>query len=1054
MGKYLCLVIYLIVICDTAFSQTKLSFDKYGRLNEQSIGNYKTLFIYDQLGNRLTLNQTNSSESQPVDIIASQNGQTPNSIPKGSQLNLSLGVENKSESTASNTFSEVYWSRENTINDNSLSLKTDFQYSIDANQTIQRELKIILPDTLSDGQGYLILKVDSKDLIEETNEENNLVVIPITIDNSLIPKRTIEANFQASLQYICPGSTVFFDDLSDGNPTSWNWEFEGGLPATSTEQTPHVIYEQAGIYEVKLTAKDGDIEGIKEQVGYIMVEGENSNNTTTVSIESEGSLAICDQGTVTLKAPDGFTGYFWSNGESASQVEVSEPGEYLLSVKKCNGDIIESSPVVVTQESFTVDVASITQATCNTGGEVSLDISGIESYEVEWSNGERRTTITNLESGFYEATVKSGSGCEKIIGVSIRQSELPTFEVEKIDTSCGEKNGSLNLVVDNPELYDIEWSDGSNAQSISDLSSGNYAVTIIDKTTGCSTSQSVFIEASERLSLEFEIDIVSTTCGEDNGSANIDFLGIEDFEIAWNGTAGTKNISDLPSGTHELLLTHETTGCTLLRSFDIASSENVFPEFEIQVVSTTCGEGNGSASIDFQNLEEFDITWDDTNGTSSIADLSAGSHELLLTHVTSGCTLQRSFNIEASENVFPEFEIQVVNTTCGANNGTAEIELENFESFDITWNGKSGTSSIVELVPGSHNLMLTHKNSGCTLEKTFEVLSSEDPIPDFEVNEEHTKCGKQNGTASLNLTNVEDFEIVWNGQTMGPNIEGLVVGSHTVEVRHKETGCFLVKEFEINGSQDDSPAYNLEIESTTCGEDNGKAVFNLESGNHEILLANNVVGTTLENLAPDTYIVTLINKDSGCSKNVEFTIEESDAIEDFELGEPVIVGIRQDIYELPDPGLGGTWGFQGNNQGVLRFSADSGKWSLLLTQSGLGVYELVYTVRTTDCLKQDILMITIDATTDIVDEVYEKTSIRLFPNPSDTEIFIKKENIGTELLRSLELITELGTSLVSKTYPTPIFEDVWKVSTYPSGLYFVVVTTDRGVYKLKVLIRH
>lgn len=51
------------------------------------------------------------------------------------------------------------------------------------------------------------------------------------------------------------GTTVHFTDLSEG-ATSWLWSFEGGEPATCTEQNPAVTYAAAGSYSVSLTVAD------------------------------------------------------------------------------------------------------------------------------------------------------------------------------------------------------------------------------------------------------------------------------------------------------------------------------------------------------------------------------------------------------------------------------------------------------------------------------------------------------------------------------------------------------------------------------------------------------------------------------------------------------------------------------------------------------------------------------------------------------------------------------------------------------------------------------
>lgn len=70
------------------------------------------------------------------------------------------------------------------------------------------------------------------------------------------------------------GESVHFKDLSTGNVTAWNWTFEGGEPATSTEQNPVVTYNHAGSYAVTLTVSDGTATDTKSRAAYVIVRAE------------------------------------------------------------------------------------------------------------------------------------------------------------------------------------------------------------------------------------------------------------------------------------------------------------------------------------------------------------------------------------------------------------------------------------------------------------------------------------------------------------------------------------------------------------------------------------------------------------------------------------------------------------------------------------------------------------------------------------------------------------------------------------------------------------
>ena len=88
--------------------------------------------------------------------------------------------------------------------------------------------------------------------------ENYINVIP-SIGNA-VP----HANFTCPNRLVQVNTPVRFEDLSDGYPMFWSWEFEGGTPSTSEFQVlpEGVIYEHSGVYDVTLAVSNlngGDI---------------------------------------------------------------------------------------------------------------------------------------------------------------------------------------------------------------------------------------------------------------------------------------------------------------------------------------------------------------------------------------------------------------------------------------------------------------------------------------------------------------------------------------------------------------------------------------------------------------------------------------------------------------------------------------------------------------------------------------------------------------------------------------------------------------------------
>ncbi|GAB3203052.1 hypothetical protein GCM10027293_31430 [Pontibacter aydingkolensis] len=97
----------------------------------------------------------------------------------------------------------------------------------------------------------------------------------VSIFSSPVCTGTLRADFKTAAAHdtlVAAGRTVKFSDASVGiKPASYFWEFEGGVPATSTEQNPTVLYPQPGKFDVKLTIVNGVFTSTEVKEDYIHV---------------------------------------------------------------------------------------------------------------------------------------------------------------------------------------------------------------------------------------------------------------------------------------------------------------------------------------------------------------------------------------------------------------------------------------------------------------------------------------------------------------------------------------------------------------------------------------------------------------------------------------------------------------------------------------------------------------------------------------------------------------------------------------------------------------
>jgi PKD repeat protein len=91
---------------------------------------------------------------------------------------------------------------------------------------------------------------------------------------------------------VCAGGTVSFQDYStNAHPTSWNWSFPGGTPATSTDSMPVIQYNTPGVYGVTETATNSAGSSSRTRTSLVYVSSTSAQYTNWQYTESFENLA-------------------------------------------------------------------------------------------------------------------------------------------------------------------------------------------------------------------------------------------------------------------------------------------------------------------------------------------------------------------------------------------------------------------------------------------------------------------------------------------------------------------------------------------------------------------------------------------------------------------------------------------------------------------------------------------------------------------------------------------------------------------------------------------
>ncbi|MBU0763352.1 MAG: PKD domain-containing protein [Bacteroidetes bacterium] len=92
------------------------------------------------------------------------------------------------------------------------------------------------------------------------------------LDDNGFSADPLYADFSSDYTMVYVGNSVNFYSQSSGNPTVWNWTFEGGTPASyHGESPPPIRYDSIGAYDVTLTITNGDDTTYTTKTDYITV---------------------------------------------------------------------------------------------------------------------------------------------------------------------------------------------------------------------------------------------------------------------------------------------------------------------------------------------------------------------------------------------------------------------------------------------------------------------------------------------------------------------------------------------------------------------------------------------------------------------------------------------------------------------------------------------------------------------------------------------------------------------------------------------------------------
>lgn len=660
-----------------------------------------------------------------------------------------------------------------------------------------------------------------------------------------------------------------------GNDGSIITQGNGGTGPYSYDWVPNVSVNNSatglvsGNYIVTITDANGCQQVVNSFLSQPDALASISTTSNTTCGQSNGSVAIAMNGGM---AP---YNYSWMPAlGNVSNATGLPAANYAVTVTDANGCIHNSNLLVNAESVPLLSLNQITDVSCNGGndGGITSSISGgVGPFTYLWAPaGGSNSMASNLAAGNYSLTVTDMNGCQSSFNATVNQPLAINLNTSASPADCnGAQTGSANVLASGGTgPYSYLWSNGNITNAISNVTAGNYQVTVTDFNGCVALAQ---LQVTEPDMLNAMAQTVDVDChGSATGAIAITASGgTQPYAFSWLPNVSATNLAqNLAVGNYTVSIT-DLNGCNtvLLQPIAEPSALNVV----INTSDVICnGDVNGSVhAIVNGGVGPYNYNWLPGNiNMANLANVGAGNYSLQITDAN-GCNLNANTTINEPALLMANI-IQTTNVTCfNGMDGTASIGVTGGTGpYNYNWNPNGGNNANASnLAAGAYSVQVIDAN-GCLANQNLQIAQPADLTLNT-VQVDNASCfGLNDGSIVLTANGGNGgFTYTWLPNVSSQNIaNGLNAGNYQAIVTDA-FGCS--DQLNININEPPAIVLNTITNDATCGATNGSASVTAAGGTGGYSYnwtPGNVVAANMVNVSAGAYQITVVDG-NGCSSS-------------------------------------------------------------------------------------------------------------------------------------------------------------------------------------------
>lgn len=680
---------------------------------------------------------------------------------------------------------------------------------------------------------------------------------------SIIESSTLSIIATVNLVTCAGGNNGNISLAISGGSTPYTFNWGGGITTQNRTNLP------IGTYAVTVT----DNVGCSFSDVYTITQPSAISATPTITnIACSGA----NTGAINLVVNGGNAPYTfnWGGGITTQNRANLAAGNYTVTITD-NSSCTLSNTYTITQNASLAVTASSTNVTCFGGnnGAITTSVSGGNSpFTYNWGGGITTQNRTSLSAGSYTITVTDNSGCSGTASATVTQ---PTNGVSASTThtnaSCnGGNNGTITLMPSGgTSPYTFNWGGGITTQNRTNLTAGNYTVSVSDNN-ACSFSVSTTV--NEPIAITLNITKTDLVCyNSNNGAVSVNITGgTSPFTYNWSNGAATPSLISLAANTYSITAT-DANLCTASAVTIVTQPTQL--STALAPTNVTCfGLTNGNINLTVTGgTGSYSYNWNNSSSVQHLNNIIAGNYTVTISDANN-CSMTATTTVTEPSQVI--IAATTSNITCGgANSGSIATTVSGGNSgYSYNWSNGATTAHLSNLTAGNYTLTTTDA-SGCSANQSFSITQ----IAALAVSETHTNVtcgGLDNGTITLTVNGGSaPYTFLWNDGNTNQNRIGLANANYAVTVSDAN-GCSAAIATTITSPSQLfvslTPTHNI------CnGTATGAVMLTRSGGNpgYSYTWNNNSVNQNLTGMSAGFYQVTVIDA-SNCSVVASTTINE------------------------------------------------------------------------------------------------------------------------------------------------------------------------------------